>query len=266
MAGAEPFLRLVQWKRSRRVDGSSLRALGRFLGDMRGFPDHLGGWIRRKLGAAPKPDSALRNWRIHAVHDDAVGPIVNHLSVDPCLVQISTRKNPMPTKNRFTYTLTMLNIAFLTFGEVSCTSSPTTTNAQRSEQQIASTNAQPPEQRIALLQKARTQELEYLKGLEKTIREEKRNEAWAAKKESELRSSFSAEKGHQNDVLKSVECRSSKCDLQFQVSEGKDSVEQRAAINQWIAATQPCGYTMTPWPNPEQPSAEIRAFLNCGEQ
>jgi hypothetical protein len=234
---------------------------------MRCFPDHLGGWIPRKLGAAAKPASALRIRRIHAVHDDAVGPIVNHHSVDPCLVQIGTRKRAMPRKNRFTYTLTILNIAFLTFGAISCTSSPTTTNAQRAEQQIASTNAPRAEQQIALLHKARTQELEYLKGLEKTIRDEERNEAWAAKKESELRRSLSAEKGLRNDVLKSVECRSSKCDLQFQVSlEGKDSVEQRAAIDHWIAATQPCGYTMTPWPNPEQPSAEIRAFLNCGEQ
>jgi hypothetical protein len=173
----------------------------------------------------------------------------------------------MRTKNRFTYTLTILNIAFLTFGEMSCTSSPTTTNPQSAEQQIPLTNAKRAEQQIALLQKARTQELEYVKGLEKTIREEKRNEGWAAQKETELRRSFSAEKGLQSGVLKSVECRSSKCDLQFQVSlEGKDSVEQQAAINHWIAATQPCGYTMTPWPNPEKPSGEIRVFLNCGEQ
>jgi hypothetical protein len=206
------------------------------------------------LGGAAKPDAALRIWRIHAVHD-AVGPSVNHQSVDPCLVQIGTRKKAMPTKNRFTYTFTILILIFLILGEMSCTSSPKTTNAQRAEQQIA------------LLQKARTQELEYLKGLEKTIREQKRNEAWAAQKESELRRSFSSEKGLQNGVLKSVECRSSKCDLQFQVSpEEKDTVEQRAAINHWIAATQPCGYTMTPWPNPEQASGEIRVFLNCGEQ
>jgi hypothetical protein len=64
-----------------------------------------------------------------------------------------------------------------------------------------------------------------------------------------------------------VECRSSKCDLQFQVSPAeKDTVEQRAAINHWIAATQPCGYTRTPWPNSEEASGEIRVFLNCGEQ
>jgi len=161
----------------------------------------------------------------------------------------------MPTTTKFTYALTALNIAFLTFGEMSGTPSPTPTNAQRVEQQMA------------LLQKARTQKLEYLKGLEKAIREEKRNEAWAAQKESELRKSFLAEKGLQKIALKSVECRSSKCDLQFQVShEEKETVEQRAAINQWIAANQPCDYTMTTWPNPEQESGEIRVFLNCSEK
>jgi hypothetical protein len=161
----------------------------------------------------------------------------------------------MPTTTKFTYTLTALNIAFLTFGEMSGTPSPKPTNAQRVEQQMV------------LLQKAGTQKLEYLKGLEKAIREEKRNEAWAAQKESELRRSFSAEKGLQKVALKSVECRSSKCDLQFQVSlEEKETVEQRAAINYWIAANQPCGYTMTTWPNPEQASGEIRVFLNCSEK
>jgi hypothetical protein len=232
---------------------------------MRCIRDHLDRWILGKLCAAAKPVAGLRIWRIRAVHD-AVGPSINHQSVDPCLVQIGARKKAMPTKNRFTYTLTILNIAFLTFGEMSCTSSPPP-NPQNAEQQIPLTNAKRAEQQIALLQKARTQELEYLKELEKTIREEKRNEAWAAQKETELRKSFSAEKGLQNGVLKSVECRSSKCDLQFQVSlERKGSVEQLAAINHWIAATQACGYTITPWPNPEQLSGEIRVFLNCGEQ
>jgi hypothetical protein len=161
----------------------------------------------------------------------------------------------MPTKTRFTHTLATLSIAFLTCGEISCTSSPTPATVQS------------PEQHVRLLQNAHTQELEYLKNLEKTIREEKRNETWATQKESELRSSFSAEKSLQNGALKSVECRSSKCDLQFQLSlEERQTVEQRAAINQWIATSQPCGYTMTPWPNPEQESAEIRAFLNCSKQ
>jgi hypothetical protein len=161
----------------------------------------------------------------------------------------------MPTKTRLTHALATLSIAFLTFGEISCTSSLTPTTALS------------PEQHVRLLQNAHSQELEYLKSLEKTIREEKRNEAWATKKESELRSSFSAEKSLPNGALKSVDCRSSKCDLQFQVSPGEtQTVEQQVAINHWIATSQPCGYTMTPWPNPEQESAEIRVFLSCSER
>ena len=166
----------------------------------------------------------------------------------------------MPIKSKVTRSLAALTIAFLTFEEVSCTSpptpsptpSPTSTSAQRAELQKTS------------LQNARTQELEYLKGQEKAVKEEKRNEAWAAQKESALRKSFSTEKGLQNDILKSVECRSSKCDLQFQLSsEEKETVEQRAAIDHWIAANQPCGYTMTTGLNPQQASKEIRIFLNC---
>jgi hypothetical protein len=253
MARAEPFLRVIyRINVGRRINSAALRARGRFFGDMRGFRDYFG-WVRGKLGGATKPDADLRIWCICAVHD-AIGPSVNHSGIDPGVVQVSVRKLKI-MKTRFAHIVATLSIALLTFAEVSCTSSS-----------AKQTTAQSPEQHVRLLRNAHTQELEYLKGLEKTIREEKRSEAWAAKKESELRSSFSGEKSLQNGALKSVDCRSSKCDLQFQVSPGeRQTVAQQAAINRWIATSQPCGYTMTPWPNPERESGEIRVFLSCIE-
>jgi hypothetical protein len=79
-------------------------------------------------------------------------------------------------------------------------------------------------------------------------------------------SSYAAEKGVPPGALKSVECRSSKCDVQLQLSSEqspKAAVEQQIAINQWIGASQPCGYTMTTAPGSEQAPRAVRIFLFC---
>ena len=132
----------------------------------------------------------------------------------------------------------------------------------------SNTSAQLPEQQTAAIKKTRVQEADYLKGLATAVKEEKRNDAWAAQKESELRSSYAAEKGIPPGALKSVECGSSKCDLQFQLSaeqSPKAAIEQQIAINQWIAGSQPCGYTMTIGPGAEQAVGAIHIFLNCSK-
>jgi hypothetical protein len=131
------------------------------------------------------------------------------------------------------------------------------------------TGAQIAEQRIGALQKTRAQEADYLKGLATTVKEEKRNDVWAAQKESELRSSYTADKSVPSGALKSVECGSSQCAVQLQLISGqspKAAVEQQIAINQWIAGSQPCGYTMTTEPGTEKVPGAIRVFVNCSSK
>lgn len=130
----------------------------------------------------------------------------------------------------------------------------------------SNTSAQLPEQQIAAIKKTSVQEADYLKGLASAVKEEKRNDVWAAQKESELRSSYAADQRVPSGALKSVECRSSKCDVQLQLSTEqapKPAVEQQIAINQWIGASQPCGYTMTTNPGSEQVPGAVRIFLFC---
>jgi hypothetical protein len=128
------------------------------------------------------------------------------------------------------------------------------------------TSTQLLEQQIAHIKKTRVQEVDYLKGLATAVKEEKRNEAWAAQKESEVRKSYDADKSVPRGALKSVECRTSKCDLQLQPSGEqslKGTIEQQIAINQWIGASQPCGYTMTTDPGSGQVPGAVRIFLHC---
>jgi hypothetical protein len=96
--------------------------------------------------------------------------------------------------------------AFVASCAVACTS-------MGAQKQPTLTSTQLAEQHVAAVGKRRAQEADYLNGLATAVKQEKRNEAWAAQKESELRASYAAEKGIPPGALKSVECRSSKCEL-----------------------------------------------------
>jgi hypothetical protein len=145
----------------------------------------------------------------------------------------------------------LLTVVLVASGAVAC--SPT--GAQLLEQQIAASKT------------AKAQDVDYLKGLAAGVKEEKRNDVWAAQKESELRSSYAAAKSVPPGALKSIECRSSKCDLQFQLSaeqSPKAAAEQQIAVSEWVASSQPCGYTIT-GPGAAQAPGAIRIFLNCSK-
>ena len=134
----------------------------------------------------------------------------------------------------------------------------------------SSTTTPPSKQQLAEVEKRRAQATDdYLKGLANAVKAEKRNDTWAAQKESELRSSYARAEGAPPDGLKSVECRSSKCDLQLQVNaEGASqaAIEHQMAINEWISGSQPCGYTLTTTgPGMEQTPGTIRIFLDCNK-
>lgn len=135
-----------------------------------------------------------------------------------------------------------------------------------------------PEQRIAAVEKARTQEAEFLKELASAILQEKRDETWAAKKESEVRASLSSRRATgatgmagAPGTLKSVECRSSRCQLLVELSQAKQASESAghpySGINDWIAASEPCGYTISAEEAaPAAVPTSVRIFLNCPKQ
>ena len=126
---------------------------------------------------------------------------------------------------------------------------------------------QTPEEQRDVIRKSRAEEAEYAKKLVAAVQAEARNEVWASQKEQELKTSY-ASSGNPRGVLKSVECRSTKCDLQLEVPTRAmpDSFAGPvAAFNQWIAASQPCGYTIVASevlaPGPEA----IRIVLDCAQ-
>jgi hypothetical protein len=122
---------------------------------------------------------------------------------------------------------------------------------------------QPPEQRLTSINDARRQSTDYVNGLAAAVQAERRDDVWAAQKQSALRGSVAAERSLPRGALKSVECRSSKCSLQLNLSAERSpraAVEQQAAITRWIAASQPCAYTMT---NPAAVSQSMLIFLDC---
>jgi hypothetical protein len=89
----------------------------------------------------------------------------------------------------------------------------------------------------------------------------------ASQKEQELKSSY-ASSGNPRGVLKSVECRSTKCDLQLEVPT-RDMPESPAgpiaAVNEWIAASQPCGYTIVAGEVLARGPETIRIVIDCAQ-
>jgi hypothetical protein len=139
-----------------------------------------------------------------------------------------------------------------------CESAPTST-ASRAE--LA-------EQHAASIRNAGARETDYLNSLAAAVAREARNEGWATQKETELRRTSDADQSFPRGALKSVNCRASKCDLQLELgdvlSAGRAD-EQLAAINYWIAHSQPCGYTLAPAAGSTPTPRTVRVFLDCGK-
>jgi hypothetical protein len=118
-----------------------------------------------------------------------------------------------------------------------------------------------PEQTLASINDARQQSTAYVNGLAGALQSERRDDGWAKQTESALRGSFAVEESLPHDALSSVECRSTKCNLEVNLGAASSPaalVEQQAAITHWISVSQPCAFTMT------DPTAQtIRIFLNC---
>jgi hypothetical protein len=129
----------------------------------------------------------------------------------------------------------------------------------------AESGSQTPGQRIAAIHARDAAQSEYITGLREALQKEKRNSAWADKKETELLNSYEAQASAPRGGLRSVECRSSKCSLVVQLNEEspKETVEQQDAITQWISNGQSCAYTMSSGPGIQSTAPALQMFLDC---
>jgi hypothetical protein len=175
----------------------------------------------------------------------------------------------VPSRTRLAFALATLIGAGLPLTAASCSSPapaatpPPAPQAQQQSQPQRPSAAQLAEQQLATMRQALAQEQEFIKGLAAAALAEPRSDAWAKQKEAELRK-FSPPKGMAGATLKSVDCRSSKCVLRFQVSTDPGAAsEQQAGINYWVAANQPCEYTLTTAPDATKTPGLVRVFLNC---
>lgn len=133
-------------------------------------------------------------------------------------------------------------------------------------QLAAATRVQRAEQELDSIRKAKLHVSDYLNKLATAVKEETRNDSWATKKESGLRTTYAAERSLPKGALKSVECRSTRCALQLQLGAEQSPetmIEQQAAVSRWISMTQPCGYTMTNAIASPGARGVIRVFLDC---
>jgi hypothetical protein len=91
------------------------------------------------------------------------------------------------------------------------------------------------------------EEARFLKTLASGVQNELRNDAWAQNQEAALRASYSGDPRLPNGALRTVDCRSSKCELQLEMNPPRQPftvADQYHAVNRWIAAHQPCAYTL----------------------
>jgi hypothetical protein len=126
---------------------------------------------------------------------------------------------------------------------------------------------QSPEEQRETMSRARAEEAANVKTLAAAMQAEARNDAWASQKEQELKTSY-ASSGHPRGALKSVECRSTKCEVLLEVG-ARDMPNSPAgpiaAFNQWIAATQPCGYTIVAGEAAALGPGAIRIVIDCAQ-
>jgi hypothetical protein len=125
---------------------------------------------------------------------------------------------------------------------------------------------QTPEQRRVVEQERSSRDTENLKQLEAQVRAERRGDVWADRKEASIRASYTANIGARNGALRSIECRTSRCELSFMGSTSRSPgamVAQQSAAASWLAANEPCGFTLAPESFTAQGFSTMRVFIDC---
>jgi len=132
--------------------------------------------------------------------------------------------------------------------------------------QAANDERPPPEQRVASMKVAKSHEAEFVSALAASVQNEQRDYAWAKQTEAGLRKSFASARLAAGR-LGSVDCRSSRCDIQLQLPATRSiqaATDRQTAIARWISASAPCDYTVAPGQDPLTPSASVmHIYLTC---
>lgn len=124
-----------------------------------------------------------------------------------------------------------------------------------------------PEQAAAKLRQSQARTSELISSLSAAVHAQPRDEAWASAQERQLRQSFAEHPSAPQDALKEIDCRRSRCELRLQLPPESESPSQAppavAVIDQWIAWSQPCAYTLTHDLMEPQTTGTVRVFLDC---
>jgi hypothetical protein len=119
------------------------------------------------------------------------------------------------------------------------------------------------QQRTADLRKTQAAEKAYIEKLSAAARGTPTDQKVASDQQQKLRDSISKADATLQRSLNRVECRDSKCALDFKVSQGV-SGEARArelfAIDEWAAWSQSCAYTMVHDPAGD---GTVQVFIDC---
>lgn len=114
-------------------------------------------------------------------------------------------------------------------------------------------------------ERAREQDHAFVVGLSAAVRDERRDEAWAGHKEQQLRETFASSlAGQIGMTFQRLTCKTTLCELVLEAGPSMSApagpVPPFAAVDQWLAWQQPCGYTLSM--DPVAPTA-LFAFLHC---
>jgi hypothetical protein len=162
----------------------------------------------------------------------------------------------MNTKSlsRFIFLVTWVVAACATEGgKIDRSVTPRAAVAQVAAEQMAEFN------RRQLLQAA------YIRDLSSAVSQEARHEVRASHMEMKIRKA--AADHHLAGTLKTVICKTSKCEVQLEVSPPQSpqaAIEHQRAFDHWIMI-QPCSYTQIGAPLTGNGPEVIRIFLNCRE-
>ena len=120
---------------------------------------------------------------------------------------------------------------------------------------------------IAEERSAQAAEKEFIQVLAAAVQDESRDESWARRQESMIRKAAGDADAALERSVKRVDCRRTRCaiDIELKASaSGDEHARQLSGIDEWIAGSQPCAYTVVH--DPARSAKSVQVFTNCGEQ
>lgn len=120
------------------------------------------------------------------------------------------------------------------------------------------------QQRTAEVRKTQAAEKAYLEKLKSAVRGTPAGQSGARGQQQKLRASISQAGGTLQRSLDRVDCRDKMCALDFRLSQGASGaarVQELSAIDEWVATSQPCAYTLAH--EPASGDGAVRVFIDC---